>query len=417
MYFIKGKFLTRNTTAKIVSIAFALVLWLYVMGEVNPETTIQFSDIDVQLLNEETVKQSGLVVIGEKDFSVNVKIHGRRNDLYRIKSDDIIASVDLQECWKGKNNVPVDIKAPAYVDVEDVSPKQIQITLDRVIKRKKSVVIRPIGAAAEGFEAGEATVFPKEVMVEGPETFVNKVAKVAADVNVSDKSGKIADRAPLYPVDKRGKKVSGVKVEKKYAEIILPMYKIKEVPISVTLKGEPKENAKVVRIETKPDRVLIKGPKELVEGISEIKTADINLDGFDKSITKKIQLLLPEGVKAPYLNKGPEVTVVIEKNKMKEFVFNHDEIAIKNLANGYTADLKDLPDVIQVQVFAAESIANNLEKKDIQLYINAKELPTGSYSENILYSITHEVEKVRILPDKVTIEIKDTKNGQNTTVQ
>ncbi len=417
MYFIKGKFLTRNTTAKIVSIAFALVLWLYVMGEVNPETTIQFSDIDVQLLNEETVKQSGLVIIGEKDFSVNVKIHGRRNDLYRIKSDDIIASVDLQECWKGKNNVPVDIKAPAYVDVEDVSPKQIQITLDRVVKRKKPVVIRPIGAAAEGFEAGEATVFPKEVMVEGPETFVNKVAKVAADVNVSDKSGKIADRAPLYPVDKRGKKVSGVKVEKKYAEIVLPMYKIKEVPISVTLKGEPKENANVVRIETKPDRVLIKGPKELIEGISEIKTADINLDGFDKSITKKIQLLLPEGVKAPYLNKGPEVTVVIEKSKMKEFVFNHDEIAIKNLINGYTADLKDLPDVIQVQVFAAESIANNLEKKDIQLYINAKELLTGSYSENILYSITREVEKVRISPDKATIEIKDTKNGQNTTVQ
>ena len=405
LYFLKGKFLSKNTTAKIVSIIFALVLWLYVMGEVNPESVISLTDVKVKLLNEDTLKQSGLVIVGDKDFSVNVKIRGRRNDLYRIRSEDILATADLRGYQKGEINVPVNINAPPYVSVEEVSPKYIRITLDQIIARKKPVVVQTSGKAAEGFEPGEATVFPDEVIVEGAQTLVNKVAKVVANVSVKGEIGQIAERVPLQPVDKDGKKVSGVSLRTKWAEIVLPMHRVKEVPISVSLKGTPRENFKVVRVEADPERILLKGSEEQLEGIREIKTTDIQLDGLDKSITKTVHLLLPEGIKAPYANRGIKVNVVIETIKAKEFTFSKDEIEVKGLENAYTAELKELPDTIRVQVFAAESIASNLDKKDIQLYIYASGLPMGTHSENISYSITKEVERVNIFPERATVEI------------
>ncbi len=405
LYFLKGKFLSKNTTAKIVSIIFALVLWLYVMGEVNPESVISLTDVKVKLLNEDTLKQSGLVIVGDKDFSVNVKIRGRRNDLYRIRSEDILATADLRGYQKGEINVPVNINAPPYVSVEEVSPKYIRITLDQIVARKKPVVVQTSGKAAEGFEPGEATVFPDEVIVEGAEVLVNKVMKVVANVSVKGQIGQIAERVPLQPVDKDGKKVSGVSLRTKWAEIVLPMHRVKEVPISVSLKGTPKENFKVVRVEANPERILLKGSEEQLAGIKEVKTTDIQLDGLDKSITKTVQLLLPEGVKTSYANRGIKVNVVIEAIKSKEFTFFKDEIDVRGLESAYTAELKELPDTIRVQVFAAESIANNLDKKDIQLYIYASGLPMGTHSENISYSITKEVERVNIFPERATVEI------------
>ncbi|HHY91400.1 MAG TPA: hypothetical protein GX503_07010, partial [Clostridiales bacterium] len=228
---------------------------------------------------------------------------------------------------------------------------------------------------------------------------------VVANVSVKGQIGQIAERVPLQPVDKDGKKVSGVSLRTKWAEIVLPMHRVKEVPISVSLKGTPKENFKVVRVEANPERILLKGSEEQLAGIKEVKTTDIQLDGLDKSITKTVQLLLPEGVKTSYANRGIKVNVVIEAIKSKEFTFFKDEIDVRGLESAYTAELKELPDTIRVQVFAAESVVNDLDKKDIQLYIYANGLPIGVHSENILYSINKEVERVNIFPERATVEI------------
>lgn len=401
-----SRFFRRNTTPKIVSIIFALIMWLYVMGEVNPESIIELTNVKVQLLNVDELKESGLVIIGQKDFTVNVKVSGRRNDVYKVSPQDVVARADVRGFQKGVNSVPVETSIPPNTRIEDISPKQIKITLDEIVRRQKPIAVQPTGSPAEGFQPAKANVSPSEVIVEGPESLVDKVDRVVASVNVQDQREDIVDKLPLKPVNREGKEVNGVEVKNKYVEVTLPLHQVKEVPINLTFQGEAKEGFKIINMVPSEETIVIKGPKEIISGIAQISAKTINLNNLDKTTDQSIALILPEGVQTPYLTKSPTVRIVVEPIKTKEFLFQKDEINLRNLANGYIADLSRLPNTIKVRVNAVESMMEVIDKENMNLYIELDGLLEGKYSVNIRYHTSDQVEKVMIVPEKVDIQIK-----------
>ena len=50
--------LRNKNIVRILSLLIAVVLWAYVMGEINPETTIKFKNINVEILNQESQLRS-----------------------------------------------------------------------------------------------------------------------------------------------------------------------------------------------------------------------------------------------------------------------------------------------------------------------------------------------------------------------
>ena len=402
----KTRFFSRNTTPKIVSIIFALVMWLYVMGEVNPEAIEEWKNVSVQILNVDEMRQAGLVIIGQTDFTVNVKVKGKRNDLYKISSKDMVVRADIRGFRKGVNSVPLEYSAPSNIDIEDISPKEIKVTLDEIVKKQKPVVINSVGQTAQGYEPTQAIVSPSEVMVEGPESLVNTVSAVMADVNLKDKLEDIKDRLPLRAVTSEGKEVNGVQVITKFAEVTLPIYKLKEVPIVVELQGSPLENFKITNLASTPGFVVIKGPKNVVDQISEIKTEGVMVDGIEETTTKNITLILPEGIETPYLDKNLNVNITVEEIIRKEFEYFRDEVALDNLESKYIIDLSAVPDKIKVELEAVESIMKDFKKDELQLYLNLHGLLEGKYSAKLLYNAPIKPDKITITPNKVDFEIK-----------
>lgn len=401
-----SRFFARNTMPKVISILFAMVMWLYVMGEVNPQSSIEFSDIKVQLLNTENLKQTGLVIMGQKDFDVNVKISGRRNDIYKITSQDIIARADLRGYQEGENSIPVEVSIPPKAEIVDITPKQIKIKFDKIVKRQKTIVVRPIGTTAEGFEPSEAMAVPSEAIVEGPETLVNSVTMVVADVNVKGKKKDIIDRLPLKPMNIKGKEVSGVEVKNKYVEVTQPILRIKEVPISIQYKGTPKTEFKITDRAPTKNTVLIKGREEIINNITQIYTQPVRLDEFDQSKKIKLNLITPEGVTTPYVDKELSVFVTIEKIKSKEFIFNRAEIGIENLDDQYVVDMNRFPEKVKVKVNVIESLFKNINKEDVKVYVDAKGLEEGLYYIDIFSQVGKKVENVKVIPEKLDLMIK-----------
>jgi len=420
LFMERSRFFSRNTTPKIVSIIFALVMWLYVMGEVNPESIEEWKNVNVQLLNVDELKQSGLVIIGQTDFTVNVKVKGKRNDFYKISPKDMVVKADLRGYRKGVNSVQLEYSAPSDLSIEEISPKEIKVTLDEIIKKQKPVVVQQVGDAAQGFEPADAVVSPSEVMVEGPESLVNTVTMVVADVSLNNRLEDIKDKLPLKAVNREGKEVNGVEVKTKFVEVTMPMFKVKEVPIIVDLQGQPQDGFKITNTETSPGFVIIKGPRNVVDQVSEIKTKSINVDGLRETASQETTLILPDGLTTPYLETNPKVTLTIEKVLLKEFNYMKDEIAVDNLESKYKIDLSKVPDSIKVELEAEESVLKDLEKEDVQLYLNAAGLLEGKYSAKLLYNIPIKAEKIIITPDKVDFEIKldketlPTSAGENT---
>ncbi|WP_053955198.1 CdaR family protein [Inediibacterium massiliense] len=400
-----SRFFSRNTMPKIISIVFAVVMWLYVMGEINPQGMIEIENVPVQLLNVEDLRESGLVVIGQKNFIVNVQVTGRRSDIYKISSQDINARADLRGFRKGVNSVPVEVSVPSNIEV-DITPKQIKITLDEIVKKKKPVVVKTIGKPLESVEPGKASISPNEVLVEGPESLINTVHSVVAQVNIQNIKDDMVKRLSPKPITRSGKEVGGVEVKNKYVEVNLPILRVKKVPIAISYEGQIQNGVKVKDMKMSQNQVMIKGKKEVLDTITQIQAKPISLKDLQKTTKKDIELIFPKGIELSQKEKAPYVIIEIENIKSKEFTFAKDEINIENIQENYIVDNSKFPSSIKVKVEGAESILENINKEGIKLSINGEGLTEGLYSVKINYNSSQKFEKITIDPERVDLIIK-----------
>ena len=77
--------LNNKTLLKIISLAIAVFLWIYVMGEVDPETRVKVYGIEVSYVNTDALADSGLAVADDEPLSVNAVIEGKRSDVNKAK--------------------------------------------------------------------------------------------------------------------------------------------------------------------------------------------------------------------------------------------------------------------------------------------------------------------------------------------
>jgi hypothetical protein len=117
--------ITRHWELKLVALAFAVALWLFVMTSEKTDllisAPIQFEDVP-----------PGLVVTGEQPESVDVQVHGLRGSLSRLVPDRLRARVSLAGARPGEVTlriVPENIAVPPGVTVLRISPSRIRLVL------------------------------------------------------------------------------------------------------------------------------------------------------------------------------------------------------------------------------------------------------------------------------------------------
>lgn len=389
---------------KILAVVIAIILWSYVVGEVNPEIVTGVENVNVQLINVEEIKQTGLIVIGEDEFTINVKLRGRRSDLNNFKSEDIIARIDLEGAKQGENSIPVEISVPTSIAVEEILPESIVVKLDNVVHKIKPVEAVFIGDTGKGYEPMKPDIVPSEIMVTGPETFVDSVSKLQVDVNLNNEVTNISETLPVTPVNKQGGKVEGVEVANQYVAVNVPVLRVKEVPINVNVDGVPKEGYKVFSIIKKPAKVTLRGEKDDVEAISSVN-ATISIEGLYKTTEIPISPQVPNNVDASYTITPPKIKVYIEKIIGKRFEYDKNEIDIVGLGEDYKLTFAD-QDKIYIEAFAEESKISSLIKADVKLNIDVKNLDEGEHIIKVNHNSVKKIDKLDINPNEISIIIQ-----------
>lgn len=96
----------------ILSLLIAIALWLYVVGDINPNITADIYDIEVEMTGLDTLEDLGMEATLEEPRSVNIVISGPRSDVNEAKASDIKAVVDVSNCEYGENEEPIKIVFP-----------------------------------------------------------------------------------------------------------------------------------------------------------------------------------------------------------------------------------------------------------------------------------------------------------------
>jgi len=171
------RLLSENLALKLISLAFAIVLWFFVMGERRHEVS------HIVPITYKGVPE-GLIISNQVPGSVEVAISGPRALLSHLTAGDMAIVVDLAGAEAGVTSfkrLEETLRIPAGLTVTRISPAYVDIKLESV--RDKQVPVRVVlsGEPAAGFRVRRIRVVPARVTVSGAESELRAVSEVVTE--------------------------------------------------------------------------------------------------------------------------------------------------------------------------------------------------------------------------------------------
>lgn len=401
----------RNLAPKIISILFALVLWIYVMSVINPRVSSDLANIPVKLVNLEELKEQGLVIAGSEDFKVRVRLTGRRDEVFKVSPEQIQIKADLRGYKLGVNNIPLEVSAPNNIGV-DVSPRFIRVELEEIIKKQRDVKVLITGSPKKNYVVGNLEYKPTVIWIEGPESYVNSVENVVAKLDVTGESKNLLLSLPLKPVNSRGEEVPGVEVKTAYADVSLDINLLKSVPIKPDLQVTTGDGYIISNVEINPKEVILKGQEEILKGITDITTDIVKAENLTTDQVIETKLKLPQGVT---LQEEIPITVSISLENVEEetYKISKDKIIFNNLNEKLKVDKNNIPESVDVKIVALRSVLDSIKESDINIEVDLKELTANEYTiepvVQLPFIIEKDVKELQLNPKTINIKLVEKK--------
>ncbi|MBO4475027.1 MAG: diadenylate cyclase CdaA [Clostridiales bacterium] len=114
----------------LISFLFSLLLWMYIQVTTNPVTEKTFT-LELQYENQNVLREKNLAVKYPVQ-NVTVRLVGRKNDMDKLSSSDLTASLDLGSVDEaGSVRLPVDVKCDenVYFRVEMQRPEDVPVSV------------------------------------------------------------------------------------------------------------------------------------------------------------------------------------------------------------------------------------------------------------------------------------------------
>lgn len=413
----KSKF-SRNTAPKILSLLFAIVFWIFVMDQVNPEMIRQLEDIPVQLVGVEELKANNFEIMGEREFSVDVTFKGRRNEVIKITKADIEISADIGQLKSGDQTVLLNKSISVdEIFIEETSSDSVTLDIDEIIREPIDVQIIKQGVTPEGYMTEEMSLSLQQVFVKGPESIVDAVDNVRGIININNETTNVSKEVAVKAVDSNGETITGVEVETNYITVSIPISKVADIAIQPITTGSVKEGYGLTEIVVTPNIVNVRGQREAINALKFIETKDIVLSGIDKSFEIDTELNIPDDIVINQYLDPVTVSVTVEEIITTEFTYEYSDITFLNKESNFRTNMSESDGVVLLRVTAFESVANQLTKNDLTLYIDAENFEAGLINAEVQLNQHNEFYGIEIIPSNVEIEIIDIDAIDDTVVE
>lgn len=337
-----------NTFLAIASVITAIILWIYVVYEVNPMYETRIEDIPIQCINTSSKFDDGsLVITGENKnllkngITMDIRVKGKRNVVSSITKDNFTCTLDMITVTQSgfytlRPSVESDISG---LEILKISPYSIKVRTEDIEQRDIDVTIVTKGKVPEGFSMDNVVNHNESIKVTGAISVIDSIKKAEAVLDYDKVDVKASETAAkIYFYDSKGNEIDPTLFKKtvEYAKLSFELHTEKEVTVLLVprYKDEVNKNRQGDTVKLSiighgtPNndggveiKVKIKGPSVSIEKYSEsirtVYTEDIDVSGIHEAKTF-------EGIKAAALSgtvdfvEVPEVevkAVVMKENR------------------------------------------------------------------------------------------------------
>ncbi|MBU5256150.1 CdaR family protein [Tissierella praeacuta] len=395
-----------DLTLKVFAFIIAVILWSYVMSEVNPDISKEYKNIPVRFNNESALERQGLIIMEPEEVTVNVKVVGKKSDMANFSQESIKAQVDLSGYKEGQIKVPINVNLNQSNNIKIVGhePREALFTFDKLITKEKNLRIKTKGTLGANYVVGDMTTKSKSVLLKGPRTLVNKVSEAIVEVDLNNRKEDESITVPIKLIDDEGHDVIGVEKEPKVVDITIPIFRTVNVPIELNLQEQLPDNYEITEITINPNKITLKGDKS-ISNLTFIQTKPIDVNKLIGNTDVPVELELPENVSLLNPNEKITVSLNIEENSTKVFEYELNEVEIRNLDNSLAIDTDDSSRTIQVSVKGSKKIVEALTKEDIELYLDFNMIDEGTHKVYLGSNIPTGITIKEIIPQSIEFKI------------
>lgn len=417
------KSLTNNIGLKLLAFIFAFMLWLLVVNIDDPVDTKTFDDIPVSIEYTEVVTQDqrSYQVLDGTD-TVSVTVSATRSVLEKISAENIVATADMRELYL-ESQIPIEITIPGYeFETATASPRNVQVKIEQNKSDTFPITVTTTGTVRDGYVLGNVQADPERVTVNGPESVIDQISKVVAEVNVSGLSSDSSIDAVLTYYDEDNNEISAEQLANNLGttgvKVNVTLYHTARIPVTVdTSEVTAADGYSISEVTWTPEEIQLAGEEEVLDALEEIRIpADaIDITSISQRTEKTVDITpyLPEGTRLVDENgNNILVTARVAREGTKSFDIPVGSITVNNLDDALTVSGYGSGDDLEVHIGGPQEQLNILELSDLAVSIDLKNCTeAGEYEVPVTITLPSDVPDCTVetsVTVKVTLEKRTT---------
>ena len=393
---IKKK-LTNNLLLKILSLAIALAIWLLV-ANINDPVVVTSYDVPVTIQNSAYLESGGKTYqVLEQQQMVTVILRGN-SSVVENRTGDIQAVADLTQIVD-MDTTPVMVPVTATCDrvaAEDISvvPAAIGIEIEDMVSKDFTITVTAGDTTPSAdYEVGTMEANPEKVTITGPESLIDKIDRVMAEVNTTtmNEDTTITSRLIIYDknqdtLDETEMNYLKFDIGQPVVDIHVDLWRVRgDIQLAVNYSGSPAPGYQVGDVTITPSTISVAGTDEAlaqlaVEGNTiEIPADAVVLEGQDSDVETRLTLseYMPDDLVVANNVETAIVNVSIIPEGSQEFRVATRDITIENLDDKLRLVFDT--DSVTVRVRETGGQINDLTADEISLSADMKDRGAGDY--------------------------------------
>lgn len=378
-----------------LSVFLAVALWMYVGETWNPDDSATFRGLTVEPVGEELLESRGLIIVGDIQQTVTLKVAGPRRNINRLSSSQISLSVDVSGvqqpgeytlAYRENFDMPTGFGASSLT-VTERFPDNVTFTVAR--SKSRSVPVRGFitGSVAEGYQVGEFVFSPAAVNITGEETLVDQIDYVRVALDQQDMSESFLGELPISLVTYSGEILdlgaTNIQCDVALVQTRLPITQLKEVKLSVDLipgGGISSEDFdKYVECKITPESIIVSGEEDVLEPLQEISLGDIDLAKILGSNTMTFPI--PLDAELTNVSGIGEATVRLTVKGLTTATLEVDNIEFVNKPAGYRAE--KVTTSRQIQIRGTEEAVASVTPSQIRIVADLENVVTATGTQTV----------------------------------
>lgn len=390
------RWISENYRTFLWAFALSIAVWVAAVTSADPdETRLLDAAVPVQIIGQDP----SLVINSDIPKEVEVTLRAPRSVWNLIDADPQIvqAILDISGLSSGEHSIEVQIQIDARpIQIVSVGPGTITFMLESLATQTLSVDLSLAGEPAVGYQVGETSLEPMEIVVAGAQSQVQKVMRARVSVDLSGIRENYDQTLPIEILDEKGQPVDGITVSPETIHVSMPVSQqggYRDVAIKVITTGRVASGYRLTDISVFPPVVTVfAGDPQLVSELPGVlETQSLDLQNAQEDINTRIALNLPEGISIV-----GEQTVLIQVGVSpieSSITLASEKVEIIGLGTGLSAQV--LPLNVDVILSGPLPLLDTLTRQGIRVTVDLTGLLPG----------THQVvPKVEVLISDIVVE-------------